>query len=172
MFLLLIFHISCSIFASKQFSLPLAVSGNWTAIAPTNKLVVYFITLGFRRFEALLFDNLLNVNVTRDNVASVKYKNTTFEMKFSNYSTRHYYGFAKINDELQILVEFYSQYAVDVTFINPKTKSIDTYLFTKKPQKMKRKNIILIMSILAMFFLFYRKVMKQNQQQHPHIKKE
>lgn len=153
----------CSIFTPKKFNLPLSIAGNWSCIYPHEKLVLYFITLGYRRFEAVLYDNLLDVNVTKDYSARIRYKNTTFDMDFANFSTNHYYGFAKINENYQIIVEFYSQYAVDVTLIDTKTRKFETYLFTKKPEKMEIKEIVIIMSVVALFYFILKKVIKRSQ---------
>ena len=115
----------------KTFSLAGIVSGNWSCMNNNDNRVLFFVNLGFRKYQALLNDKFLDVNITNSSAANIAWDSYNFSINFQNYSTNHYFGFAKISENLILNIEFQSRKACEVVLVDSYSRTINSWVYAK-----------------------------------------
>ena len=115
----------------KTFGLASIVSGNWSCMNKNDERVLFFVNLGFRKYQALLNDKFLDVNITNSSAAQIAWNTYNFSINFQNYSTNHYFGFAKISENLLLSIEFQSRKACEIVLVDSNSRTINSWVYAK-----------------------------------------
>ena len=116
------------------FNLGRIVPGNWSRIcsAEQRKIVMYFVVVGPKHYQALLDDKFFNIKTINSTSCNVEWNSNEFNLTFANHSLSHYYAFHDIeNTNLSLQVEFFNPHTVGILFIDKVQRKFHSYFFTK-----------------------------------------
>ena len=147
---------------SNLFSLNQIISGNWTKINNNNKqnIILYFVVIGLGKYEALLNDYPLQLNITNNNSLIFSYKTFLTNLTFLPFSKQIYLSQNYINNSYYIDILLLSQNFIEIIIIN--NNQIEKWIFQKNFNNLfKLKDFIKIIIYLTFLIYFGLKLIKK-----------